>query len=56
MNIKELEQLDKKSIYTTRINDDLKNQVVYEQLNELNKVIKREMKKNELIVLVMKVN
>lgn len=56
MNKREIELLEKKSIYTIRIDDDLKNEVIYEELNELNKVIKREVKKKELIVLVVKVN
>ena len=56
MKSKEIEQLKKKSIYTIRINEDLKNQVIYEQLKELNKVIKRESKKKELIILVITEN
>jgi hypothetical protein len=53
MTQRELEQLEKKSIYTLRINDDLKDQVINGYLNELNKVIKTNVKKRELVVLVM---
>jgi len=53
MNTRELEQLEKKSIYTLRINDDLKDQVINGYLNELNKVVKTNVKKKELVVLVM---
>ena len=53
MNKRELEQLEKKSIYTIRINGDLKDQVINGYLNELNKVIKRETKKKELVVIVI---
>ena len=53
MTPRELEQLEKKSIYTLRINDDLKDQVINGYLNELNKVIKTNVKKKELVVLVM---
>ena len=55
MNKRELEQLEKKSIYTLRMNDDLKDQVINEYLNELNKVIKKETKKKELIVIVISI-
>ena len=53
MNQRELEQLEKKSIYTIRINDDLKDQVINGYLNELNKVIKTNVKKKELVVFVV---
>jgi len=53
MTSRELEQLEKKSLYTLRINDDLKDQVINGYLNELNKVIKTNVKKRELVVLVM---
>jgi len=56
MNSREIEQLEKKSIYTIQINNELKDQVINDYLNELNKVIKRETKKKELKVLVVKVN
>ena len=53
MTPRELERLEKDSIYTIRINDDLKDQVINGYLNELNKVIKRETKKKELMVIVI---
>jgi hypothetical protein len=53
MTPRELEQLEKKSIYTLRINDDLKDQVINGYLNELNKVVKTNLKRKELVVLVM---
>jgi len=53
MTSRELEQLEKKSIYTLRINDELKDQVINGYLNELNKVIKTNVKKRELVVLVI---
>ena len=53
MNQRELERLEKKSIYTLRINDDLKDQVINSYLNKLNKVVKTNVKKKELIVLVV---
>jgi hypothetical protein len=56
MNQKELERLEKDSIYTLRINNDLKDQVINGYLNELNKVVKREVKRNELVVMVVKVD
>ena len=53
MTPKELEQLEKKSIYTLRMNDDLKDQVINGYLNELNKIVKTNVRKRDLVVLVM---
>ena len=53
MTPRELEQLEKKSIYNLRINDDLKDQVINGYLNELNKVVKSNVKRKELVVLVI---
>lgn len=53
MTPRELEQLEKKSIYTLRINDDLKDSVINGFLMDLNKVVKREIKKKELVVFVI---
>ena len=39
-----------------RMNDDLKDQVINGYLIELNKVIKTNVKKKELVVLVMETN
>jgi hypothetical protein len=56
MTPREIEQLEKKSIYTLRINDDLKDQVINGYLNDLVKVVKKEVKRKELVVLVMESN
>jgi len=53
MTPRELEQLEKKSIYTIRINYDLKDQVINGYLNELNKVVKSSVRKKELVILVI---
>jgi len=53
MTPREIERLEKDSIYTMRVNSDLKDQVINGYLNELNKVIKTNVKKKELVVLVM---
>ena len=39
MNQRELERLEKDSIYTMRVTNDLKDQVINGYLNELNKVV-----------------
>ena len=52
MNQRELERLEKDSIYTLRLTDDLKDQVINNYLNELNRVIKTNVKKRNLIVLI----
>ena len=53
MNQRELERLEKDSIYTMRVNSDLKDQVINGYLNELNKVVKTNMKKKSLIIVVL---
>ena len=52
MTPRELERLEKDSIYTMRFNSDLKDQVINGHLNELNKVIKTNVKKKELVGIV----
>jgi hypothetical protein len=56
MTQKELERLEKDSIYTVRVNSDLKDQVINGYLSELSKVIKTNVKKNGLVVMVIKEN
>lgn len=53
MNQKELEQVEKISLHSFRVNPDIKEQVVSGYLNELSRIIKREIKRKELIVLVI---
>ena len=55
MNQKDLERLERESLYTLRINSDLKDQVIISYLNELNKVVKREVKRKELLVVVVEI-
>ena len=54
MNQRELERLEKNSIYTMRVNSDLKDQVINGYLNDLVKVVKKEVKKNNLFVVIGK--
>jgi cell division protein FtsB len=56
MNQRELERLEKESIFTMRVNNDLKDQVINGYLNELNKVIKTKVKRRDLVVLVIENN
>lgn len=53
MNQRELERVEKDSIYTMRVNSDLKDQVINGYLNALNKVIKKEVRRKNLMVLVL---
>lgn len=55
MNSREIEQLKKKTIYSIQINDDLKDSVIRNYLNEFNTFIKRESKKNKLLILVINI-
>ena len=48
-----LERLEKDSLYTMRVNSDLKDQVINGYLNELNKVIKTNVKKKSLVIMVV---
>lgn len=52
MTPKELEQLEKKSIYALRINDDIKSSAINNYLNNLTKVIKMSAKNKDLMILV----
>jgi hypothetical protein len=54
MTPRELERLEKDSIYTIRLTNDLKEQVINSHLNEITKVVKKEIKSKELIILVVK--
>ena len=56
MTKRELERLEKDSIYTVRVNSDLKDQVITGDLNDLVRVVKKEVKKKKLVVLVLEVN
>jgi|APCry1669189241_1035207.scaffolds.fasta_scaffold84167_2 hypothetical protein len=53
MNQREVERLERESILTLRFNDDLKEQVINRCLNELNKVVKMNVKKKDLVIFVM---
>jgi hypothetical protein len=55
MNEKQLQQLEKDSIYTMRVNPDIKEQVVSGYLNELCRVVKKEVKRDGLVVMVIKI-
>ena len=55
MNQRGLERLEKDSIYTMKVSSDLKDQVINGYLNELNKVVKKEVKRKELVVFVMEI-
>ena len=50
MNQRELERIEKDSIYTLRLTNDLKDQVINNQLSELNRIVKSNVKKRDLIV------
>lgn len=53
MTPRELERLEKDSIYTMRVNSDLKDQVINSYLTELNKVVKTNVKKKSLVMVVL---
>jgi hypothetical protein len=45
MNQRELEQLEKKSLFYREINDEMKDIVLQNYLNDLNKLVKNRVKK-----------
>ena len=53
MNNREIEQLEKKSIYSLKINNNLKNIVIQSCLNDLNRVIKSNTKKKKVVIFVL---
>lgn len=53
MNSREIEQLEKKSIYSLRVNDDLKESVIQSYLNDLNRVVKSNTKKKKIVIVVL---
>jgi hypothetical protein len=55
MKSRELEQLGKDSIYTMRVNSDLKDQVINRYLNDLVKIVRKEVKGKSLAVIVIEV-
>lgn len=53
MKSKEIEQIEKKSLYSTRISSDLKNTVIQSVLNEFEKQVKRHIsRKNCVLVMI----
>jgi hypothetical protein len=56
MNSREIEQLEKKSIYSSRINNELKDQVINKYLDELIRVIKTNVKRKKILVIVIEMN
>ena len=56
MNSREIEQFKKKSIYSLRVNDDLKESVIQNYLNELSKIVKINSRRKNLIVFVVEVD
>jgi hypothetical protein len=56
MNEQQIKNLERSAIFTLRIHDGLKDSVVNEYFEDLSKKVKKEVKRSELVVIVMKVN
>jgi len=54
--MREISQLEKKSMYTLRLTGDIKDQVVQSHLNELSKIVKTQVKRKKLVILVVEEN
>ena len=53
MNQRELEKIQKKSIYSMQINAEMRDSAINGHLNDLNKVVKREVKKRNLRIFLI---
>jgi len=53
MNNREIDRLEKNSIYTIKVNQDMREKVINKYLNDLSREIKTNVKKRELIIMVM---
>lgn len=53
MNSREIEQLEKKSVYCLHINEKIKDSCIQSDINEMSKVMKQLVKKKNLIVFVI---
>jgi len=56
MNDQQIKNLERSAIYTLRIHDGLKESVVNDYLEDLSKKVKKEVKRTELAVIVIKVS
>ena len=53
MNSREIEQLEKKSIYSIRLSDEQKNQVIKNYLIELNQQVIKNLKNKKVMIFVI---
>lgn len=56
MTDQQIKNLERNAVYTLRIHDGLKESTVNDYLDDLAKKVKKEVKRNELAVIVMKVS
>ena len=56
MNEQQIKNLERNAIFTLRIHDGLKESVVNDYLEDLSKKVKKEVKRSELAVIVVKVS
>ena len=56
MNEQQIKNLERSAIFTLRIHDGLKESVMNDYLEDLSKKVKKELKRSELAVIVMKIN
>ena len=56
MNSREIEQIEKKSIYSLKVCNELRDSIINSYLIELNKVIKSNLKKKKLVILIVEVS
>jgi len=56
MNTREIEQLERKSIHSVRLSNDLKDAVIEKNLDNIYKIVKLQVKKKSLAILIVEEN
>ena len=56
MNLRELQQIEKKSIFSVKISNELKDSVINNHLNEFSKTFKSNLKRKNLQIFVIEID
>lgn len=56
MNIHQLKNIERSSFYNLELNDDMKEIVIKEHFNNLEKLVKSEIKKSGIVIFVFKIH
>jgi hypothetical protein len=53
MNTREIQQIERKSIHSVKLSNDLKDAVIENNLINFNKIVKSHIKKKALVILIV---